>query len=149
MQTNFPKYEFRIRNEGNQPLIFDSIRKKYVLLTPEEWVRQHWIRYLIDEKKYPRSLIAVEMSLKLNKLSKRCDIVVFGKKGTPQLIVECKSGDVKLTQKVFDQIARYNLTLRVKYLVVSNGKNSFCCEIDLDNGSYLFMEDLPVVSSFL
>lgn len=149
MHINFPNYEFRIRREGDQSLIFDSIRKKYVVLTPEEWVRQHWIRYLIEEKKYPRSLISVEMSLKLNKLSKRCDIVVFGKNGMPQLIVECKSGDVKITQKVFDQIARYNLTLKVKYLVVSNGKNSFCCEIDLEKRSYAFMEELPSVSSFL
>ncbi|MEO6169100.1 MAG: type I restriction enzyme HsdR N-terminal domain-containing protein [Chitinophagales bacterium] len=145
----FPKYEFITRNEGDQLQIFDGIRKKYVSLTPEEWVRQHWLKFLIEEKKYPRSLIAVEMSLKLNKLSKRSDIVVYGRNGAPQLIVECKAGDVKLTQKVFDQIARYNLTLKVKYLVVSNGNKSFCCWIDAEKGSYHFMEELPVVADFL
>ncbi|MGB3073873.1 MAG: type I restriction enzyme HsdR N-terminal domain-containing protein [Chitinophagales bacterium] len=148
MQITFPKYEFNIRNREGQSQIFDAIRKRFVALTPEEWVRQHWLRYLIEEKKYPRSLIAVEMSLKLNKLSKRCDIVVYGKNGKPQLIVECKAGDVKLTQKVFDQIARYNLTLKVKYLVVSNGSKSFCCEIDVEKGSYHFMHDLPAPADF-
>ncbi|HUM45652.1 MAG TPA: type I restriction enzyme HsdR N-terminal domain-containing protein [Chitinophagales bacterium] len=149
LQIVFPGYEFTTRNAGGQSQVFDTIRKRYVALTPEEWVRQHWLKYLVEEMKYPKSLIAVEMSLKLNKLSKRCDIVVYGRNGTPQLIVECKSGAVKLTQKVFDQIARYNLALKVKYLVVSNGQKSFCCEIDVAKKNYHFMEELPKASDFL
>lgn len=148
MQINFPKYEFKVRHMGEQPQIFDAIRKRFVALTPEEWVRQHWLRYLVEEKKYPRSLVAVEMSLKLNKLSKRCDIVVFGRNGLPQLIVECKAAEVKLSQKVFDQIARYNLALKVSYLVVSNGWKHYCCAIDAGKGSYHFMEALPDWSAF-
>ena len=149
MNIEFSKYDFKLRREKDQSFIFDIIRKKYLLLTPEEWVRQHWIHYLVLEKKYPRSRIAVEMSLKLNKLAKRCDIVVYGKNGSPQLIVECKAGGVKISQKVFDQIARYNLSLKVKYLVVSNGSKTFCCEIDFENGGYHFLEELPEAAQFL
>ena len=145
----FSAYDFKIRKEENQSFIFDIIRKKYLLLTPEEWIRQHWIHFLIEEKKYPRSLIAVEMPLKVNRLEKRCDIVVYGKNGKPQLIVECKSGSIKMSQKVFEQIARYNLTLRVKYLVVSNGRDTFCCEIDFEKGDFTFIKDLPSPSAFL
>lgn len=145
----FSAYDFKIRKEENQSFIFDIIRKKYLLLTPEEWIRQHWIHFLIEEKKYPRSLIAVEMPLKVNRLEKRCDIVVYGKNGKPQLIVECKSGSIKMSQKVFEQIARYNLTLRVKYLVVSNGRDTFCCEIDFEKGDFTFIKDLPPASAFL
>ena len=145
----FSAYDFKIRKEENQSFIFDIIRKKYLLLTPEEWIRQHWIHFLIEEKKYPRSLIAVEMPLKVNRLEKRCDIVVYGKNGKPQLIVECKSGSIKMSQKVFEQIARYNLTLRVKYLVVSNGRDTFCCEIDFEKGDFTFIKDLPAASAFL
>lgn len=148
MHIIFPKYEFRIRQKAGQAQIFDDIRKRYVVLTPEEWVRQHWLHYLIEEMRYPRSLIAVEMSLKLNKLSKRCDIVVFGRNGLPQMIVECKAAEVKLTQKVFDQIARYNLALHVRYLVVSNGVKNYCCEIEPEKMSYHFINALPERSAF-
>jgi len=143
MQIQFPKYDFRFRNEGANAFIFDTVRKKYVTLTPEEWVRQHWIRYLIEEIKYPRSLIAIELPLKLNTLAKRCDIVLYGRNGSPQLIIECKSLNVKITQSVFDQIARYNLTLKVKFLIVSNGHEYFCCEIDFERGTYKFLESWP------
>jgi type I site-specific restriction endonuclease len=145
----FSAYDFKIRKEENQSFIFDIIRKKYLLLTPEEWIRQHWIHFLIEEKKYPRSLIAVEMPLKVNRLEKRCDIVVYGKNGKPQLIVECKSGTIKMSQKVFEQIARYNLTLRVKYLVISNGRDTFCCEIDFEKQDFSFIKELPPASAFL
>jgi hypothetical protein len=145
----FSAYNFKIRREENQSFIFDIIRKKYLLLTPEEWIRQHWIHFLIEEKKYPRSLIAVEMPLKVNRLEKRCDIVVYGKNGKAQLIVECKSGSIKMSQKVFEQIARYNLTLRVKYLVISNGRDTFCCEIDFEKEDFAFIKDLPPASAFL
>ncbi|MBA2422484.1 MAG: type I restriction enzyme HsdR N-terminal domain-containing protein [Chitinophagales bacterium] len=143
LDLNFPEYDFRVRHEGHQSFIFDSIRKRYVTLTPEEWVRQHWLRYLVEEKKYPRSLIAVEMSLRVNRLARRCDIVVHDKSGIPRLIVECKSIDIKISQSVFDQIARYNLSLKVKYLVVSNGRASYCCSIDFEKQNYTFLPDLP------
>ena len=139
----FKKYNFRIKKEGKQDFIFDTVRKRFVALTPEEWVRQHWIHYLIEDTKYPRSLIVSEMKITLNDLSKRCDVVVHDRDGKPFLIVECKSPDVKLSQKVFDQIARYNLTLQVKYLLVSNGKQHFGCEIDFEKRSYEFINSLP------
>jgi hypothetical protein len=106
-------------------------------------VRQHWIHYLIDDANYPRSLIAVEMNITVNELSKRCDIVVHDRGGKPSLIIECKSPDVKISQKVFDQIARYNLALQLKYLIVSNGKQHYGCEIDFGKRSYEFIEVLP------
>ncbi len=139
----FPEYDFKVRHEGTRSFIFDIIRKQYVTLTPEEWVRQHWLHYLVEERKYPRSLIAVEMSLKVNRLVRRCDIVVHNKSGLPCLIIECKAEDVKISQKVFDQIARYNLSLKVKYLVVSNGRDSYCCSIDFEKQNYTFLPDLP------
>ena len=137
------KYDFRLKNQEKRVLIFDVVRKKYVTLTPEESIRQHWLHYLIHDAKYPRSLIAVEMDINVNQLSKRCDLVAFDRNGKPFLIVECKSPDVKITQKVFDQIARYNLTLQVKYLVVSNGEEHFGCEIDFDQKNYRFIDSLP------
>jgi hypothetical protein len=143
MRINFGKYHFRIKKKGEQQFIFDIIRKKFVALTPEEWVRQHWIHYLIDDATYPRSLIAVEMNITVNELSKRCDIVVYDRSGKPCLIIECKSPDVKISQKVFDQIARYNLALQLKYLIVSNGKQHYGCEIDFGKRSYEFIEVLP------
>lgn len=145
MNIQFPKYDFRLKKEKEQEFIFDNIRKKFVALTPEEWVRQHWIHFLIREKKYPRSMIAVEMSLKVNRLSKRCDLVVFGKSGQPVMIVECKAPEVKLTQKVFNQIARYNLTLKVKYLLVSNGAATLCSKINFKKKSFELLEEIPSV----
>ena len=143
MKIRFGKYDFRIQENEKQKLIFDIIRKKFVPLTPEEWVRQHWLHYLIKEANYSRSLIAVEMSIEVNQLAKRCDVVVFNQSGKPFLVVECKSSDVKITQNVFDQIARYNLFLQVKYLVVSNGSEHHCCKIDFEMKSYAFVEALP------
>lgn len=149
MKIIIPAYDFNIRHQDGQARVYDGIRKKFVAFTPEEWVRQHWLRFLVEEKNYPRSLIAVEYSLKVNHLSRRCDIAVFGRNGKPQLIVECKAASVKLTQKVFDQIARYNLALKVRYLVVSNGKQSFCCIIHSEQGTYDFLEDLPSRDEFI
>ncbi len=147
MKITFDKYDFRIKEEADQKFIFDVIRKKFVSLTPEEWVRQHWIHYLIHHQKYPRSRIAVEMKIKLNGLTKRCDLVIFDKSGYPYLIVECKAPEVKITQKTFDQIARYNLTLNVKYLLVSNGNKHFCCAIDGVEMKYEFLDALPTLSN--
>ncbi|MCY7409854.1 MAG: type I restriction enzyme HsdR N-terminal domain-containing protein [Chitinophagales bacterium] len=145
MKITFDKYDFRIKEVEDQKFIFDVIRKKFVALAPEEWVRQHWIHYLIHHQKYPRSRIAAEMKIKLNGLTKRCDLVVFDKSGNPFLIVECKAPEIKITQKTFDQIARYNLTLNVKYLVVSNGNKHFCCAIDAVEMKYEFLDELPSI----
>ncbi len=140
---NLPTYIFKTKRQGQITKIFDTIRRKYVTLTPEEWVRQNFIQYLIHEKKYPASLLAIEIPIKLNKLKKRGDIVAFDNKGLHVLLVECKAPEVKLTQNVFDQIARYNLSLNVKYLVVTNGLEHYCCLMDHANKSYLFLENIP------
>jgi len=140
---NLPTYSFNIKFQEQRKYIFDTLRKKYVLLTPEEWVRQNFLKYLIDEKKYPASLIFVEMEIKLNKLSKRCDAVIFNRNGEPLLIVECKAASVKIDQIVFDQIARYNMQLKVNYLIVTNGLNHYCCKIDFEKQSYIFLNEVP------
>jgi hypothetical protein len=141
---NLPTYSFNIKFQEQRKYIFDTLRKKYVLLTPEEWVRQNFLKYLIEEKKYPASLIFVEMEFKLNTLSKRCDAVVFNRNGEPALIVECKAASVKIDQIVFEQIARYNMQLQVNYLIVTNGLNHYCCKIDFEKQSYEFLKDIPV-----
>lgn len=148
-RLNLPTYSFNIKLKEQRKYIFDFIRKKYVLLTPEEWVRQNFLKYLVDEKKYPASLIAVEKEFKLNTLSKRSDAVVYNKSGIPVLIVECKAAGVKIDQKVFDQIARYNMKLNVEFLVVTNGLNHYCCKIDFENHTYSFLKDVPEFNQFL
>ncbi len=142
-QLNLPSPEFRIRNTGGKTEIFDGIRKKYVALTPEEWVRQHFIGYLVNDRKIPASLISVEASLKYNRLRKRSDIVVWNNLGKARMIVECKAPEVRITQDVFDQVAIYNMTLDVPYLVVTNGLEHFACHIDRKNSSYEFLKDIP------
>jgi len=143
MTLNFPTFPFKIRKEQKGEEIFDVIRKKYIVLTDEEWVRQHCILYLISEKKYPASLIAIEKGLSVNGLKKRTDIVAYGKDGLPKLIVECKAPHIIITNDVFDQIARYNMTLKVNYLMVTNGIQHFCCIIDHNAASYRFLEEVP------
>lgn len=140
---NFPAYKFRLKNSENKTLIFDVIRKKFMVLQPEEWVRQHCVQYLIEEKKFPKSLINVEKELKVNGLRKRYDIVVFNPDGSIYLIVECKAPKIKITQDTFDQIARYNLTLNATYLMVTNGINHYYCQMDFDNERYDFLRDIP------
>ncbi len=142
-KLNLPSYSFRIKNKENKYLIFDIIRKKYVILNPEEWVRQHWIHYLIDEKKYPSSLIGIEKQLIINNLQKRTDILVFDNKGKPNIIIECKAPNIKITQNTFDQIARYNLKLEAKYLIVTNGLQHFYCKMNHDEMKYEFLKDIP------
>ena len=143
-KLNLPTYSFNIKLIEQRKYIFDSIRKKFVILTPEEWVRQNFLKFLVDEKKYPASLIAVEMEFKLNNLSKRSDAVVYNKSGHPLLIIECKASSVKIDQKVFDQIARYNMKLNVEYLIVTNGLQHFCCKIDYKNYVYSFIKEIPL-----
>jgi len=140
---NLPTYKFKIKSKENKQVIFDIIRKKYVVLTPEEWVRQHFIHYLIEEKKYPVSLIAVEKKLILNNLTKRTDILVFNSLGLPDIIIECKAPTIVINQNTFDQIARYNLKLNANYLVVTNGLQHYFCSIDKKNKSYNFLENIP------
>lgn len=142
-ELNLPNYQFRIKSNENKLFIFDFIRKKEVLLTPEEWVRQHFLRYLVDEKKYPASLIAVEKKMNLHQTTKRTDIVVYNQNAKPEIIVECKAPNVPISQEVFDQIARYNLKLDARFLVVTNGLQHFYCQIDTENERYFFLDDIP------
>jgi len=140
---NLPTYPFKIKSSENKYFIFDIVRKKYMVLTPEEWVRQHMIHYLITAKNYPISLIAVEKKVTVNKLTKRTDILVFNTKGTPHIIVECKAPSIKISQEAFDQIARYNLKLEANYLIVTNGLTHFYAVMDLKNECYVFLENIP------
>lgn len=143
VELNLPEYPFKLHQKDNVVFIFDELRKKDLVLTPEEWVRQHFVQYLIIQKKYPKTLIKLEGGLKLNKLQKRTDIVVFDKNGSPQILVECKATSVKITQDVFDQVARYNMIHKVKYLMISNGLQHYCCVMDYENNSYQFLQELP------
>lgn len=142
-ELNFPKYSFRLKNSENKSAIFDAIRKKFIILTPEEWVRQHVVRYLLEEKNYPLSLTNVEKVIKVNDLVKRYDIVVYNPDGSIFLLVECKAPHIKITQETFDQIARYNLALRAEYLMITNGINHYYCIMDFENQKYVFLEELP------
>lgn len=142
-QLNFKKYAFRFKNNENKPLIFDPVRKKFMVLTPEEWVRQHVLNFLLDEKNYPISHINVEKQLELNGTKKRYDIVVFNNNGSIQLIVECKRPEVTITQTTFDQIARYNMALNASYLMVTNGVHHYYCRIEKEKERYIFLEELP------
>jgi hypothetical protein len=140
---NFPSYSFRFKNSENKVAIFDEIRKKFIILTPEEWVRQHVVQFLLQDKKYPKSYINVEKLIKINDLNKRYDVVVFQPDGTIYLLIECKAPEVKISQETFNQIARYNLTLKAKYLMVSNGLNHYFCQMDFENEKYVFLKELP------
>lgn len=140
---NLPPYPFKLTQTNGALYIFDELRKKKLLLTPEEWVRQHFVRYLIKDKNYPKSLIKLEGGLKINQALGRTDILVFDKDGLPFILVECKASTVKIDQKVFDQAARYNILHRVKYLVVSNGLVHYCCEMDYEKHDYMFLKELP------
>jgi len=142
-ELNFPKFSFRFKNSENKISIFDETRKKFVILQPEEWVRQHCVQYLIQKKGFPKSLINVEKELKINNLKKRYDIVVFNPDGSIHLIVECKAAKINIDQKVFDQIARYNLALNATYLMVTNGINHYYCSMDFEKECYNFLKDIP------
>jgi predicted type IV restriction endonuclease len=139
----FPAYDFRLKNSENKPYIFDPIRKKFVHLTPEEWVRQHVLLFLIQTKGYPASLINVEKEIKIYDTKKRYDIVVFNSDGSIFLVVECKRPTVKITQTTFDQIARYNVQLKGELLMVTNGLTHYYCVMDLEKEQYQFLRELP------
>ena len=143
VKLNLPKYPYKVKNRENKLYIFDIIRKKYIVLTPEEWVRQHFVNYLILDKNYPKSIIAIEKQLNFNGLVKRTDILIFNKLGLPDIIVECKSPKIKISQDTFDQIARYNLKLNANYLIVTNGLQHYYCKLDHQNSRYIFLKEIP------
>ena len=143
-KLNLPDFNPTLRKEEGKVWIFDIIRKKYIILTPEEWVRQHFIHYLIDQFKYPRSLFRVESGLTYNKLHKRSDIVIHNRHGKPWMLIECKSPVIKLTQKAFNQVAVYNMTIGARYVAVTNGMAQFCFEaIDKPGSEVKFLEFFP------
>ena len=143
LDLNFPKYYFRFKSSENKISVFDQIRKKFVICTPEEWVRQHCISYLLQNKEVPKSLINVEKQIKVNKLVKRYDILVFYPDGNIFTIVECKAPGVQITQDTFDQIARYNLTAQADFLMLTNGLQHYYCQLDYARKKYHFLKELP------
>jgi len=143
-KLNFQLYNFRFKNSENKVSIFDEVRKKFIILTPEEWVRQHVVRFLLEEKSYPKSLINVEKVLKVNGLRKRYDVVVFNPDGSIFILIECKAPEIKISQATFDQIARYNMTMKAQYLMVTNGLNHYFCQMDFENEKYQFLFELPM-----
>mgnify|MGYP000985197324 FL=1 len=142
-QLNLPAYNFRIIKKNEKPFIFDDLRKKFVALTPEKWVRQHFIRFLINVKHYPASLIAIEKQLVINGLKKRCDAVVYSRNAEPLMIIEFKATTVSIAQQTFDQAAVYNSKLKVDYFIISNGLKHYCCRLDKNVLQYNFLDDIP------
>lgn len=141
-----PDYSFSVKCDANgRKQIFDELRKRWIALTPEEWVRQNFIRYLIEDKNYPPGLIGVEVTFKMNSLTRRTDILVYNRMGNPLLIVECKAPDVKIDNKAFDQIVAYNFKFKLRYIVVTNGLKHFACRICGDKApEYEFLKSIPV-----
>jgi len=138
-----PIYNLKMKKKDEKTHIFDEVRKKYLLLTPEEWVRQNFIHYLNKEKNYPLGLMGVEKMVKYNNLKTRADIVLYNIEGNPNIIVECKAPNVKITQDTFNQIAKYNSQLKVKYLIVTNGMKHYCCKMDYETNEITFLEEIP------
>lgn len=144
MQTlNIPAFPIKITQRGGQNMVFDVFRKRHVVLTPEEWVRQHFLWWLKEEKGYPASLILVESSLRFNGRVGRADALIYGKGGKPAMIIECKAARVKITQDVFDQVARYNLSFALPFLTVTNGLEHYCCRMKEDKTGWVFLQDVP------
>jgi len=143
MRLNLPDCDLNLKKTPQGVVVFDILRKKNVALTPEEWVRQHFVHYLINAKQFPRELMANEVSLVQNGIKRRCDSLVADRTGQPLVIVEYKAPSVEITQSVFDQIVRYNMVLRARCLIVSNGMSHYCCIIDYDNNTYRFLPDIP------
>ena len=148
-KLNLPEYSFKIRNTEGKPFIFDVFRKKYVRLTPEEWVRQNFIQFLVTEKNYSPSLLVVEGSVKVNNNPQRADLIVFDRSGNPALVAEFKAPEVKISQHTFDQIVRYNMQLKVKFLIVSNGLEHYCCSVNYAENTYAYLPGIPDFSVVL
>ena len=142
-QLNLPPYPIRIQEKGDRHQIFDILRRKWVALTPEEWVRQHFTHYLTEHKGYPKGLLANEVELRIGEKRLRCDTLLYNKELRPRMIVEYKAPTIQIQQKTFDQISAYNLLLHVDYLIVSNGLQHYCCRMDYDHQRYLFLRDIP------
>ena len=142
-KLNFPMFNLPTKSKENKNFIFDSIRKKWLILTPEEWVRQHCVQYLINNKGYPIGLIQVEKRLKVNQREKRYDIVCFNQEGKINLLVECKRPDVKITQRTFDQISQYNYALKSDLIMITNGLEHYYCKINFEDKKYVFLDKLP------
>lgn len=140
---NLPEFDANIIVKDGKNMIFDILRKRYVIITPEEWVRQHFIHYLINNKHYPQTFLADEVGLQLNGTKKRCDTVLYDKRLIPQMIIEYKAPHINIAQKVFDQIARYNIVMKVDYLIVSNGMMHYCCKMNYQEQTYSFLKDIP------
>ncbi|MBR5102741.1 MAG: type I restriction enzyme HsdR N-terminal domain-containing protein [Muribaculaceae bacterium] len=143
LKLNLPEYQFNIKKQRNRLAIFDSLRRKFVALTPEEWVRQNFVAFLINEKHYPQGLMANEVEMDQNGIKRRSDTLVANQQGEPLMIVEYKAPHIEITQKVFDQIVRYNMVLKSKYLTVSNGMTHYCCQINYTDNSYTFLSEIP------
>lgn len=146
-KLNFPDYTFRFKNSENKVAIFDEIRKKFIVLTPEEWVRQHVVKYILEQKRYPKSHVNVEKIVKVNGLTKRYDVVIFNPDGSIFLLVECKAPGITISQNTFDQIARYNMSLNAIHMMVTNGLNHYFCQMDYEQEKYFFLPDLPEYKS--
>jgi len=143
LRLNLPSFELKIKKQSNKSYVFDRLRKQFTRLTPEEYVRQHFVNYLIEHKNYPEALMANEVAIEVGNLKKRCDTVLYDRFMNPALVVEYKSPAVKITQETFDQIVLYNTTLRVTWLIVSNGVQHFCCKIDYEKRDYQFYYEIP------
>ena len=143
LQLNLPQYSFRIKKQNEKLVIFDSQRKRYVALTPEEWVRQNFIRFLIEEKGYPAAYLAIEKQLNMNGMKKRCDAILYNEHAQPFLIIELKAPNVSISQATFDQVAVYNAKLKVDFFIISNGIEHFCCKVNLETARYEFFSEIP------
>ena len=143
VKLTLPQYQLRTKTQHGRQLIFDQIRKKFIQLTPEEWVRQHFLNYLIKDLRYPRSLVKVESGLSVNNMGKRTDILVYNQEIDPYLLVECKAAHVTLNHKALDQLAIYNRAIKAQYLVLTNGLKHYCCGMDYKLNSYQFQSELP------
>ncbi len=144
IQLNLPPFAIKLSGTKERPLVLDVLRRKYVSLTPEEWVRQHFVHFLMEYKGYPMALLANEVALKIGNKPLRADSVLYGRDLRPRMIVEYKAPSVAITQQVFDQVMAYNLLLHVDYLVVSNGLQHYCCKVDYASGSCSFLQDIPM-----
>ena len=150
VELNLPEFEYKVKKrEDGSWAIWDRLRERWVALTPEEWVRQHFVEWLITDKDFPAALMGNEVSLTQNGISRRCDTVVGDRTGQPLVIVEYKAPNINITQKVFDQIVRYNMVLKARYLMVSNGLVHYCCQIDYEKNSYRFLEEIPCYESLV
>ena len=143
MELNLPPFDLRLRDNDGHRQVLDVLRRRYVALTPEEWVRQHFVHFLIEHKGYPMGLLANEVELRVGGKRLRCDTILYDRTMKPQMIVEYKAPDVSITQRVFDQVSTYNLLLHVDYLIVSNGRRHYCCRMDYERQGYTFLHDIP------